>query len=396
MPVKMPTPPAAAEVSWRAIIAPYMKPHAGRAWVQLLTTGLPFLLLMVGILVALDYGYLLALLLFPVAAVLLVRLFMFQHDCGHGSFFKARWANDILGGALGVLTLTPYKSWRGEHAIHHASAGNLDRRGVGDITTLTVPEYLALPAWRRLAYRLYRNPLVMFGVGPVWLFIISNRIPSGNPRQNWRGWLSVVGTDAALAIILITLMLILGPVTVLLGWLPVMLLAATIGVWLFYVQHQFEDMYWEPRASWDFRAAALEGSSFYDLPRALHWMTGNIGFHHIHHLSSRIPNYRLRECHEANAMFRAGPKLTLLGSLKCVSLALWDVEARAMISFRKLRAARKVAPAPIVVPDTRRNSAASMAFPTAAYALLPSNDTPYAKLNAKHNATHRRDYPQND
>jgi acyl-lipid omega-6 desaturase (Delta-12 desaturase) len=370
----------AADTSWRAMVAPYMKPDARRALVQLFTTGLPFAVVMVGMLVALDYGILAALLLFPVAAVLLVRLFMFQHDCGHGSFFRARWANDLLGWVLGVLTLTPYTSWRGEHATHHAGAGNLDRRGVGDITTLTVPEYLALPRWRRLAYRLYRHPAVMFGIGPVWLFLISNRIPSGSPRKNWREWLSVVGTDAALAILLATLVLVLGPVTVLVGWLPVMLLAATIGVWLFYVQHQFEDMYWEPRASWDFRAAALQGSSFYDLPRVLHWMTGNIGFHHIHHLSSRIPNYRLRECHEANPMFRAGPRLTLLGSLKCVRLALWDAEQRSMISFDKLRAARKSAQAPAI----RRNSASSMPFPVAAYALMPVNDTL------------RRDFPKND
>jgi omega-6 fatty acid desaturase (delta-12 desaturase) len=375
MPVPTPIP---AEPSWRAAIAPYVKPDARRALVQLFTTGLPFVAVMAAMLIALHYGILAALLLFPIAAILLVRLFMFQHDCGHGSFFKSRLANDLLGWVLGVLTLTPYVAWRGEHATHHAGSGNLDRRGVGDITTLTVPEYLALPRWRRLAYRLYRNPLVMFGVGPVWLFLISNRIPSGNPRKNWRGWLSVVATDAAIAGILAALILLTGPVTVLLGWLPVMLLAATIGVWLFYVQHQFENMYWEPKASWDFRAAALQGASFYDLPRVLHWMTGNIGFHHIHHLSSRIPNYRLRECHQANALFQASPRLTLLGSLRCVRLALWDAEQRSMISFKKLRAT-KATPA-----ADRRNAVASMAFPAAAYAVVPNHDA------------HRRDYPQDD
>ncbi len=340
-----------------------MKPDARRALVQLVTTFLPFLLAMAALLVALHYGILAAMLLFPVPAVLLVRLFMFQHDCGHGSFFRARWANDLLGWVLGVLTLTPYTAWRGDHAIHHASSGNLDRRGVGDVTTLTVAEYLALPAWRRLGYRLYRHPLVLFGLGPVWLFIITNRIPAGTPWRNWREWVSVVGTDAALAVILTTLILTIGPVAVLLGWLPVMLLAATIGVWLFYIQHQFEHVYWAPRASWDYRAAALEGASFYDLPRVLHWMTGNIGFHHIHHLSSRIPNYRLRECHEANPALRSAPRLTLLGSLKCIPLALWDAEERALISFRKLRASQKAF-------SKRR----SRVFEPAA--LLPFHDTP--------------------
>ncbi|MCF3945161.1 fatty acid desaturase [Acidiphilium sp. AL] len=315
------------------MVAPYLRPDARRALIQLVNTGLPFLAVMASMFVALDHGILAAALLFPVGAVLLVRLFMFQHDCGHGSFFAARWANDLLGWVLGVLTLTPYTSWRGSHAIHHASAGNLDRRGIGDVTTLTLPEYLALPKWRRLAYRLYRHPLVMFGIGPIWLFFICNRIPAGNPRRRWRDWLSIIGTDAALAAMLATLVLTLGPAAVLLGWLPVMLLAASIGVWLFYIQHQFEDAYWEPRSRWDFRAAALQGASFYDLPRVLHWMTGNIGFHHIHHLSSRIPNYRLRECHEANPAFQAAPRLTLRASLKCARLALWDAERRKLVPF---------------------------------------------------------------
>jgi omega-6 fatty acid desaturase (delta-12 desaturase) len=328
------------DATWRAMVTPYMKPDTRRALIQLLTTGLPFLVVMAAMLVALDNGILMAMLLFPVGAVLLVRLFMFQHDCGHGSFFASRWANELLGGVLGVLTLTPYVAWRRDHAIHHASMGNLDRRGVGDVTTLTLPEYLALPGWRRLAYQLYRHPLVLFGIGPVYLFLISNRIPTGNPRHCWRNWLSVLGTNAALVAILTTLVLTLGPAAVLLGWLPVVILAATIGVWLFYIQHQFEDTYWEPRGRWDFRAAALQGASFYDLPRPLHWMTGNIGFHHIHHLSSKIPNYRLRECHEVNPTFHSAPRLTLWNSLKCARLALWDVDHQHLISFRKLRAAR--------------------------------------------------------
>ena len=224
---------------WRKMVAPYLKPDARQALIQLSTTALPFLMVMAAMFVGLHYGILLTLLLFPVAAILLVRLFMFQHDCGHGSFFRTGWANDLLGWTLGVLTLTPYLSWRGEHAVHHATMGNLERRGIGDVTTLTLQEYLALPRWRRLGYRLYRHPLVMFGLGPIWIFFIRNRIPAGNPRRNWKGWLSVLGTDAALAAMLSLLVVMLGPIKLLLGWLPVTLLAATIGVWLFYIQHQF-------------------------------------------------------------------------------------------------------------------------------------------------------------
>ncbi len=319
------------------MIAPYLKPDARAALIQLFTTILPFLAVMAGMFVALHFGILAALLLFPVAAILLVRLFMFQHDCGHGSFFRANWANNLLGWVLGVLTLTPYISWRRDHAMHHASMGNLDRRGIGDVTTLTCDEYLALPRWRRLGYRLYRHPLVMFGVGPTWLFIIRNRFPAGNPRRYWREWLSVLGTDAALAAVLTGLVIVLGPLRLLLGWLPVMLLAATIGVWLFYIQHQFSNTHWEPKSRWQFATAALLGSSFYDLPAPLHWLTGNIGFHHIHHLSSKIPNYRLRACHEANLALQSVPRLTFWSSFKCARLALWDTQSRRLVSFRKMR-----------------------------------------------------------
>ena len=315
------------------MVAPYFKSDTRRALLQLLSTGLPFLAVMAGLLVALDHGFVAGILLVPLGAVLLLRLFMFQHDCGHGSFFASRRANDLLGRLLGVLTLTPYTFWRTSHAIHHASAGNLDRRGVGDITTLTLPEYHALPARRRLAYRLYRHPAVMFGLGPAWMFFVRQRVPTGNPRRRWREWVSIIGTDAALAASLAGLALVLGPIPLLLGWLPVILLAATIGVWLFYIQHQFEDAYWEGRPDWDFTAAAMQGASFYDLPPLLHWITGNIGFHHIHHLSSRIPNYRLRECHEANPSLQAVPRMTLRQSFRCARLALWDPERRKLVAF---------------------------------------------------------------
>ncbi len=332
-----PVQPVTTAASWRALVAPYLVPSARRALLQLLTTALPYLAVMTGMLIALNYGVLAGMLLLPVGAFLLVRLFIIQHDCGHGSFFKSDWANGLLGRALSLLTLTPYAFWRRDHAMHHATTGNLDRRGDGDVTLLTLAEYRALPLVRRIAYRLYRHPLVMFGVGPAWLILWCLRVPKGSPWHRWRDWLSIVGTDAALAALITTLVLLLGPLPVLLGWLPVMLLSATIGVWLFYVQHQFETAYWESRSRWDFQAAALRGSSFYDLPRVLHWMTGNIGFHHIHHLASRIPNYRLRECHEANPAFQAAPRLTLLQSLRCARLALWDAEHRKLVPFGAAR-----------------------------------------------------------
>ena len=323
------------------MVAPYLKPDGRRALIQLSNTALPFLVVMTGIMAGLAWGIWWVLLLVPAAAFLVVRLFMFQHDCGHGSFFPARWANDLVGAVLGVFTLTPYRSWRGDHAIHHATAGNLDRRGVGDVTTLTLDEYLALPTRRRIAYRLYRHPLVMFGVGPAWLYLISQRIPVGSPRRRWRDWVSVLGTDAVLGLVAVTLIMTVGPIPFLLGWLPVVLLAATIGIWLFYVQHQFEDAYWQPKPHWDFAEAAMHGSSFYDLPRVLHWLTGNIGFHHIHHLSSRIPNYRLRACHEANPAFQRAMRLSLRESLRCTRFALWDGERRKLVSFRSVRGATR-------------------------------------------------------
>lgn len=321
--------------AWRAMVAPYTRPSARRAAIQLSNTALPFFATTAAILVALAHGLPAALLLLPVAAFLLVRLFIFQHDCGHGCFFASRWANDLLGSILGVLTLTPYSFWKRDHAGHHATSGNLDRRGFGDVTLLTVEEYRALSARGRLAYRLYRHPLVLFGVGPAWQFLIRHRIPISHPRRHARDWASILGTNAALAGICLLLWLCVGVGPLALGLLPMMLLAAAIGVWLFYVQHQFENAYWEPRQTWDFYAAALRGASFYDLPDVLHWLTGNIGFHHIHHLACRIPNYRLRECHEANPALRVAPRLTLRDSLRCARLALWDAERHTLVPFSR-------------------------------------------------------------
>jgi omega-6 fatty acid desaturase (delta-12 desaturase) len=320
--------------SLRSIAADYTRPDGRRAAVQLLVTVLPFLALLGGLLYALDNGVWPALLLTIPGAALLVRLFMIQHDCGHGSFFRSRRANDWLGRAIGVATLTPYAYWRKNHAVHHATAGNLDRRGVGDVTTLTVREYLSSPAWRRLAYRLYRHPLIMFGVGPVYLFLVRHRIPSGSPLCERQGWISVLGTNAMIVLLGGLISWSLGIVTFLLGCLPIILLAAAVGVWLFYIQHQFEDTYGAAGPRWEFQSAALEGCSYYDLPRLLHWMTANIGFHHIHHLSSRIPSYRLRDCFDQNPEFRSARRLTLRGGFGCMWLSLWDEDSRRLVSFR--------------------------------------------------------------
>ena len=340
----------------RQITARYAQPDRRRALLQLLNTGLPFLALLAAMTWGLDRGIWWAMLLAVPAAGLLLRLFMIQHDCGHGTFFRARWGNDLLGRAIGVLTLTPYGYWRRAHNTHHATSGNLDRRGDGAITTLTMREYLALPAWRRLAYRAYRHPLVLFGVGPAYQFLLRHRIPTGHPLRRWRDWLSILGTNLALGGIVAAAFL-LGIDAFLLGYLPVMLLAASIGVWLFHVQHQFEDTYWERSPRWSYQAAALDGSSFYDLPGVLRWVTAHIGLHHIHHLASRIPNYYLRQCFEENPVLQRAKRLTLWSSLRCARLSLWDEDSGKLVSFRALRGRpggrrgrTALAPKKVVVP----------------------------------------------
>jgi omega-6 fatty acid desaturase (delta-12 desaturase) len=234
-----------------------------------------------------------------------------------------------------VLTLMPYGAWRRDHAIHHATSGHLGRRGMGDVTTLTVAEYRARSAWQRLLYRLYRHPAVLFGIGPAYVLLVRYRFPFGNRLGDPRAWLSILGTNAAAAAAAAVLAVFIGPIELLAGWGTVMLLASAIGVWFFYVQHQFEDTYWRQAADWDFHAAAVEGSSFYDLPGLLNWLTASIGFHHIHHLASKIPNYRLRTCFKENPELRRAKRLTLWTSLKSVRLALWDEERGKLVSFRE-------------------------------------------------------------
>jgi omega-6 fatty acid desaturase (delta-12 desaturase) len=323
--------------SWGKVLARYRNPHTGRSFLELGVTIGPFIGLWALTWLGVYFGYWISLVLVIPAAGFLVRLFMIQHDCGHGSFFRSKGLNDWIGRVLGVLTFTPYDFWRHTHAVHHASSGNLDHRGMGDIDTLTVAEYLALPWYGRLRYRLYRNPLVMFGLGPGYTFVIRHRLPFGLMSDGWRPWLSTMLTNAGIAAIAGVLIYFLGLKAFLLIHLPITLLAAAFGVWLFYVQHQFEGTTWEGKDEWNRHEAALHGSSHYDLPGVLRWMTANIGVHHVHHLSSGIPFYRLRDVLRDHPELAQVGRLTLWQSFGCIRLALWDEAARKLISFRELR-----------------------------------------------------------
>ncbi len=338
--VSDPPRPPRSLLALRKRLAGYAEPDRRRAAIQLVNTALPLLASMAALLYGLDHGYWLAGLFALPAAFFVVRLFIIQHDCGHGSFLASRRANELVGSVISALTLMPFASWRRDHAVHHATSGNLARRGTGDITTLTVAEYRVRSAWRRFLYRVYRHPLVLFGMGPVYVLLIRYRLPIRMSIHDWENWLSVIGTNLAATAIVAGMSALVGPVLSLMAWGAVLLLATSIGVWLFYVQHQFEETYWEGPAGWDFHAAALEGSSFYDLPRFLHWFTGSIGFHHIHHLASKIPNYRLQACFEQNPELRCAKRLTLWASIRSVRLALWDEEQRKLVSFRQAALAR--------------------------------------------------------
>jgi acyl-lipid omega-6 desaturase (Delta-12 desaturase) len=320
-------------------LAAYRTPSHPRSIAELAITFMPLAALWMAAWFTFWLGYAWATPLIAIpAAGFLVRLFLIQHDCGHGTFFTRRRANDWVGRIIGVLTMTPYDFWRRTHAVHHATAGNLDRRGIGDVDTLTVREYHALSRWGRLKYRLYRHPLVMFGLGPAYLFLLQHRLPVGLTRHGWQPWASTMATNLAIALIVAVLVWFIGLEAFLLVHLPIMLLAATIGVWLFYVQHQFERTTWEREGDWSFHDAALHGSSHYDLPVLLRWFTANIGVHHVHHLCSRIPYYRLPHVLRDHPELRNIGRLTLRDSLRCVPLALWDEERNRLVSFREAAA----------------------------------------------------------
>lgn len=328
--------PEAARV-WARKLAPYGKAENRKAATQLANTLIPFAFLWWAMYRSLEVGYWLTLLLAVPTAFLLIRAFILQHDCGHGSFTSSRKANDRIGAVLGVLTLTPYEYWKKAHAIHHATAGNLDRRFLGDVDTMTVQEYLDATWWERLLYRAYRNPIVMFVIGPVWVFFIKHRAPIDIPPTWKRAWASVLWTDLALACLWGGMAWLVGWKAFLMVQLPIHLIAGPIGIWLFYVQHQYEDTYWEHEEDWDFFDAGLAGSSYYDLPGLLHWLTGNIGIHHIHHVASHIPNYRLQEAFEAHPGLQRVTRITFLESLGCIHLKLWDESRGRLVGWSGVR-----------------------------------------------------------
>jgi acyl-lipid omega-6 desaturase (Delta-12 desaturase) len=330
---------AQSERAWVKALSVYRQPNRIRSSFELVVTVIPLVLLWALTWAAVAYGQWWGLVLIIPAALFLVRLFMIQHDCGHGAFFAHRHADDWIGRAIGVLTLTPYDYWRRTHAAHHAGAGNLDQRGMGDITTLTVSEYRALSRWGRLRYRAYRHPVVMFGVGPAWLFFLQQRLPFGLMRSGVTPWVSTMATNLGIVLLAAGLIWLCGVVPFMIVHLPIVGLAGAMGIWLFYVQHQFEDTNWFEANEWQFQHAALHGSSHYDLPVVLRWFTGNIGIHHVHHLSSRVPYYRLPEVLRDFPELRNLGRITLLQSLRCVKLVLWDESRRKLVSFREARLA---------------------------------------------------------
>lgn len=324
---------------WKEIVAQYQQPSFWRAVWQIVNSLGPYALIWYLMYRSLSISWWLTVPLIFLAGAFLVRVFIIFHDCTHASFFKSRKANDVWGFITGVLTLTPYYQWRWEHLVHHSTAGDLDRRGTGDVWTMTVQEYLESSRWKRFAYRLARNPLILFVIAPLYLFVVWQRFPSS--KASHRDRQSVYWMNLAILGMGTVLSLVFGLQTYVFLQLAVTGVAGAAGVWLFYVQHQFEGVYWERGEEWDYTAAALQGSSFYKLPRILQWFSGNIGFHHIHHLSSRIPNYNLERCHRAHPLFQSVKPVTLFSSFKSFSFRLWDEQRRKLVGYGYLRELRR-------------------------------------------------------
>jgi omega-6 fatty acid desaturase (delta-12 desaturase) len=323
--------PLPGKLSWKEVVARYQRPAHWRGVWQILNTLVPYAGLWYLMYRSLSLSVWLTVPLAVLAGGFLVRIFIIFHDCAHGSFFGARRANEVVGCVMGVLCFTPYHRWRCEHSVHHSSAGDLDRRGTGDVWTLTVQEYLEASRWKRFAYRLARNPFILFVVAPVALFLILERLPTRKDGRRER--ISVYGTNAALMLMVAGMSWLFGWKAYVLLQLATVMIAGSAGVWLFYVQHQFDGVYWERGQEWDYEKAALQGSSYYKLPAVLQWFSGNIGFHHIHHLSPRIPNYHLERCHRSEPLFQTVKPVTLLSSLKCLTHRLWDERRRRMVGY---------------------------------------------------------------
>jgi len=328
---------------WQSVTSKYAFPETWRSLWQVANSLVPFFIGWYLMYRSLEVGYWLTLILAIPTAGFMVRLFIVFHDCCHGSFFKSMKANDRMGLVLGVLVLTPFYQWKHSHAIHHATAGDLDRRGVGDVYTMTVDEYLTAPWWRKLGYRVMRNPFILLGLGAVIVFVVTHRFWEKNAGKRERS--SVIWTNIAIAAVVAWLVIEIGWAAFLMIELPILLFACGAGVWLFYVQHNFDPTYWERHAEWEFFNAGMDGSSFYKLPKLLQWFTGNIGFHHIHHLSPKIPNYKLEQCHNENPEFQIEP-LTVRESLKSLYFRLWDEKERMLVGWKVLR---KYKPQPVKV-----------------------------------------------
>lgn len=321
------------KVSWQKIVSVYSKPDLRQSIWQLINTLIPFFALFYFTMWSVDVSLWLTLPLSILTAGFLIRSFIIFHDCGHGSFFKSQRANDLVGVFTGLLAFTPYQRWKHEHAIHHATSGDLDRRGVGDVYTMTVQEYLASPWWKRLGYRVMRNPFAMFVIGPTLVFIFGERIP---PAQGKREIASVWWTNLALAIIVPVMGIVFGWKAYLITQLLVIFFGTGAGVWLFYVQHNFEGVYWERHNQWNYFKASMQGSSFYKLPAILQWFSGNIGFHHIHHLGAKIPNYNLAKAYNENPVFHIQP-LTIASSLKCLKWRVYDETNKRLAGWEALK-----------------------------------------------------------
>ena len=333
------SPDSLSPADWKALVSDYQTPNRWRANWQLVNSLGGYAALWVLMYFSMSVSWWLTIPLAVLAGAFLVRIFIIFHDCGHGSFFKSGTANDVWGVITGLLTFTPYYHWRWEHSLHHATSGNLDKRGVGDIWTLTVEEYLQATRWRKFSYRLARNPIVLFLIAPIIIFAIRQRFSRSNAKPREK-------TSVRLMNLLI-LALACGLIAIF-GFLPWLIIQTIIvavaggaGIWLFYVQHQFEDTYWEQGDDWNYIAAALQGSSYYRLPKVLQWFSGNIGYHHIHHLSARIPNYNLERCHHSHPSFSEVKHLGLWESFKTLNYRLWDEESQKLIGFGDLRALRK-------------------------------------------------------
>jgi omega-6 fatty acid desaturase (delta-12 desaturase) len=324
--------------AWKQAVIPFQNSDNRQAIWQIVNSFGPYLLLWFLMVLSLQVSYILTLLLSILAAGFLVRIFIIFHDCGHGSFFNSSKANAITGIMAGLLTFTPYYQWRHNHAIHHATAGDLDRRGVGDVLTLTIKEYLAAPWWKKLGYSIIRYPLFLFTIGATFSFLVGNRFPgkAGGRRERAGVW----WTNLALAGIIAGLSALIGFKAYVMVQLPITVISCSVGVWLFYVQHNFDGTYWARHSEWNFALTGLQGSSFYKLPRLLKWFSGNIGFHHIHHLSPRIPNYKLEQCHNSSDILQVKP-LTIMNSLKSLKYRFWDEELRQMVGYERIKAYRQ-------------------------------------------------------